>query len=251
MKLSTIITDLKNFDPHIYSKHEIGIEVQTFGQDKLDTDYQPLLLEWASKLKKFNEPISLHGSSFDLNPGSTDKKIIEVTRQRYLQSIDIAQKLGAKNVVFHSQVNPLLSVQHIRELKANNQIEFWRDLFKNYIPEDMNILLENEYDDTPEDMEKIVRTVNKENFGICFDTGHCLAYSNYGIEDWVKTMGDLIKYVHLHWNDGQADQHRKPSDHDFSQFKTLMTKYNISPVVTLEYKVENLGCEIKRLKSLI
>lgn len=251
MKLSTIITDLKNFDPHIYSKHKVGIEVQTFGQDKLDTDYQPLIIEWASKLKNFNEPISLHGSSFDLNPGSTDKKIIEVTRQRYLQSIDIAQKLGAKNVVFHSQVNPLLSVQHIRELKVNNQIEFWIDLFKNYIPKDINILLENEYDDTPEDIGKIVRTVNKENFGICFDTGHCLAYSSYGLEDWVKTIGDLIKYVHLHWNDGQADQHRKPSDHDFCQFKALMTKYNISPIVTLEYKVEDLSCEIKRLKSLI
>ncbi len=64
-------------------------------------------------------------------------------------------------------MNPLLSVQHIRELKVNNQIEFWIDLFKNYIPKDINILLENEYDDTPEDIGKIVRTVNKENFGIC------------------------------------------------------------------------------------
>ncbi len=100
MKLSTIITDLKNFDPHIYSKHKVGIEVQTFGQDKLDTDYQPLIIEWASKLKNFNEPISLHGSSFDLNPGSTDKKIIEVTRQRYLQSIDIAKKLEQKMLSF-------------------------------------------------------------------------------------------------------------------------------------------------------
>ena len=59
----------------------------SFPQHILNDNYEELIKVWKEKLEGFNEVISLHGSSFDLNPGSTDKRILEV------QNIDIYNQL--------------------------------------------------------------------------------------------------------------------------------------------------------------
>ncbi|KGG79474.1 hypothetical protein Y919_11815 [Caloranaerobacter azorensis H53214] len=125
IKILTMITDVNQFEPYVFQQNDIGIETQTFPQRILDDEYEDLISKFQNKLKEYKGLVSLHGSAFDLNPGSTDKKVIEVTRYRYLQSIEIAKKLGALYVVFHSQINPLLKVPRIRQMKLNNQIKFW------------------------------------------------------------------------------------------------------------------------------
>ncbi len=124
MDISAIIMNTERFDNKEFTSNKVGVEIQSFPQHILDDNYDELIKIWKEKLEGFNEVISLHGSSFDLNPGSTDKRILEVTKYRYLQSIDIAKKLSAKYVIFHSQVNPLLTVKRIRDLKLDNQIKF-------------------------------------------------------------------------------------------------------------------------------
>jgi hypothetical protein len=110
MQISTMITNIDTFDANIFSKNEIGIEIQTFPQHILDSDISSLVEKWKKKLINYKGLISIHGSSFDLNPGSTDMKVLDVTRLRYMQSIELANILKASHVIFHSQVNPLISV---------------------------------------------------------------------------------------------------------------------------------------------
>lgn len=251
MQISTIIMNPSRFDRVKFSESDLGIEIQTFPQHKLDTDYDDLIKLWNDKLVDFNQPISLHGSSFDLNPGSTDQKIIEVTKYRYLQSIDIAKKVNAKYVIFHSQTNPLLSVKRIRKMKSDNQINFWIDLLEKEIPSDICILIENEYDDTFDDIKSICDGVGKSNFGVCLDVGHVLAYSKISLEEWISNLGKSIKYIHLHWNDGKTDEHNEPSNSELLILKNLLLKYNLSPIITLEYYSEDIYNEVQRVREYI
>ncbi len=251
MDISTIIMNPERFDKDEFSINEIGVEIQSFPQHELDDGYDELIKLWQKKLSNYDKPISLHGSSFDLNPGSTDNKIIEVTKFRYLQSIDIAQKLKAKHVIFHSQVNPMLSVKRIRDLKMNNQIRFWLKLLENDIPSDICILIENEYDDTFEDIKQICDGINNPNFGVCLDVGHALAYSKITLEDWISNLGNRIKYIHLHWNNGKADDHDEPSNEELKVLRRILSKYKLSPIITLEYHSKNIYEEVKRVKRFI
>ncbi len=251
MEISTIINNIDKFDNEKFSIKEIGVEIQSFPQDKLDKGYNDLIKLWQNKLLDYDKVISLHGSSFDLHPGSTDKRIVEVTKFRYLQSVDIAKKLKAKYLVFHSQINPLLSVKKIRDLKLNNQISFWNDLLENDIPSDLCILIENEYDENCEDIKKICDGIHKPNFGVCLDIGHVLAYSKETIEDWISNLGDRIKYIHLHWNDTSSDDHNKPTNKELKFLKQLLSKYSLSPVITLEYHSKDIYKEVKRVRKYL
>lgn len=251
MQISTMIVNVDHFDCDSFSENVVGIEIQTFPQHVLDSNIESLINVWENKLKRFKGPVSIHGSSFDLNPGSTDKRVVDVTRERYLQSINIADRLDASYVIFHSQVNPLLSVKRIRNMKLANQVEFWLDLLDNHIQNNITILIENEYDDTYEDMRKIVEGVNRANFGICLDIGHVLAYSKMPLEDWFANLGDQIKYIHLHWNDRTYDEHRVPTNTELLQLKDLLSKYSLNPIITLEYGSDYIFEEADRVRKML
>jgi len=49
----------------------------------------------------------------------------------------------------------------------------------------------------------------KECFGLCLDTGH-LHILHGDVRTYVRTLGKRIKVLHLHDNDGSADQHLGP-----------------------------------------
>ncbi|MDO7206107.1 TIM barrel protein [Paraclostridium bifermentans] len=172
IKLVKLIGDINKSNIDEINKLGIGVEIQSFPQNILDEDYSTIINDCSKKLKNFSNAISLHGSSFDLNPGSTDKKVIELTKYRYMQSVEIAKEIGAKYVIFHSQLNPLLSVDKIRKLKLDNQIKFWQDFMNEIDDIDVTILLENEYDENPEEILYIVESVNSSKLRICLDTGH-------------------------------------------------------------------------------
>lgn len=251
MQVSSMISNIADFESKEFSENKVGIEIQTFPQHMLDMNIDEFIFKWKKILEGFDRPISLHGSSFDLNPGSTDQRILEVTKYRYLQSIQIAKEINAKYVIFHSQINPLLSVKRIQQMKVENQIKFWIDLFDKNIPSDMFILLENEYDYSFEEIKQIHDGVNKPNFGICLDIGHVLAYSKFDIEDWIRELRENIKYIHLHWNDKKTDQHNRPTDTELNLLHRLLRKYDISPIITLEYRSKDICKEAKRVRKLI
>ena len=70
------------------------------------------------------------------------------------------------------------------------------------------------------DIENMSRYSRKYGFGLeiqafydpelvlCLDVGYVNCHSDASIDDWIKTCGSLIGYVHLHNNDGTSDRHR-------------------------------------------
>lgn len=251
IKLVKLIGDINKSNIDEINNLGIGLEIQSFPQNILDEDYSTIIRDCKNKLKNFSNVISLHGSSFDLNPGSTDKKVIELTKYRYMQSVEIAKEIGAKYVIFHSQLNPLLSVEKIRKLKLDNQIKFWKDFMNEIDDIDVTILLENEYDENPEEILYIVESVNSPKLRICLDTGHILAYSKTSLEEWIVSTKDFITYIHLHFNDGKNDSHSKPSNEQLIYFKNIIEEAEINPILSLEYIFENEVEEINRVRHAL
>lgn len=251
IKLVKLIGDINKSNIDEINNLGIGVEIQSFPQNILDEDYSTIIRDCKNKLKNFSNVISLHGSSFDLNPGSTDKKVIELTKYRYMQSVEIAKEIGAKYVIFHSQLNPLLSVEKIRKLKLDNQIKFWQDFMNEIDDIDVTILLENEYDENPEEILYIVESVNSPKLRICLDTGHILAYSKTSLEEWIVSTKDFITYIHLHFNDGKNDSHSKPSNEQLIYFKNIIEEAEINPILSLEYIFENEVEEINRVRHAL
>ncbi len=60
---------------------------------------------------------------------------------------------------------------------------------------------------TPDEIVTFVRTINHPNFKVCLDTGHALVRGMQPA-DAVRIIGaDLLATLHIHDNDGTADQH--------------------------------------------
>ncbi|WP_425448887.1 sugar phosphate isomerase/epimerase family protein [Dethiothermospora halolimnae] len=218
----------------------------------MDDNWEDIVLEYQKKLKDFNGIVSLHSPCYDLNPGSTDKKILDVTRYRYLQAIKYSKLVGASYIIFHCQMDPLLKVPEVKKRKLDNHIKFWKDMINNIEDTDITFLLENEYDYDYKDLLYVLKGVDSPRLKCCLDTGHVLAYSGIDIEEWVKNLKEHVKYVHLHWNDGNSDAHQRPNNEFLLYIKEIFNEYNINPIITLEYYgLKDIVSESKRIRKVL
>lgn len=250
IRISKAIVDVNEFQLEIFEENNIGIEIQSFPQHILDDNYEDLVKKYKEKLSRFNGLISLHGSSFDLNPGSTDKRVIELTKYRYLQSIEIAKELGATYVIFHSQINPLLRIDRIRKMKLDNQIKFWKDILNSIRDTDIILLIENEYDESPQELLYMLKNINSNKIRACLDTGHALAYSNLSISEWIEELESYIEYIHLHWNSRSCDSHNPPPYKELYILNGILNDRNMKPIITLEYKIDDIVKEVTRIRGI-
>jgi sugar phosphate isomerase/epimerase len=65
--------------------------------------------------------------------------------------------------------------------------------------------------------------IGSDNFGVCFDTGHCNLFSSVALEKWLKELKAYIVELHLHDNDKSADLHYPIGDGTFD-FDTLFSE---------------------------
>lgn len=59
-------------------------------------------------------------------------------------------------------------------------------------------------------LEYVLNNIDNENVGVCYDSGHCHAHFNDEFD--FNKFKNRIFAVHLHDNDGSADQHLLPFD---------------------------------------
>ena len=248
-KLIRTAYSIEKFNPQTFNAMDIGIEIQGITQEMLNSDYISRIKQWQEKLLSFNGVISFHASTYDLNPASVDPLIREISKKRYIQAFEIARDLKCKYVIIHSQANPLLKEKRIKDILLNNLISFWNELIIELDLSDINILIENVFDDTYEEILYLLTKVNSKNIGVCLDIGHILAYSNQSITDWVRGLNNYIKYVHLHWNNGEEDTHRPPSEDELISLRNILNENLLYPMISLEYVAAEDENEIMRIRQ--
>lgn len=251
MRLIHCLDNLDNFNTKKYNELNIGIEIDFSDTNLLDGDWEKVVCDYQKKLTGFNNIISVHGVAFDLNPGSPDKKVVELTKYRYKQCIQIAKLLSASYVVFHSQINPWIKDKKVQEIKANRQVDFWHELVEYAGNDKLKLLIENVYENEYSDLLMLMEKINSPNVRTCLDTGHILLSSKISLDKWFENLMPFIETVHLHWNDGTWDTHQAPDDASLIIFKSILEKLSLDSLIALEYKIDDIEQEDKRIRMCL
>jgi len=199
-----IISDNDDFDallPFCLSEG-LGIELQSFW-NPTQPELYPARIEYQLAKIKAIDFIAFHGPFGDLNCGSYDPMIQEVSRDRMLLGYLTACKLNATHIVFHHGYVP-----HTSPPKnwIPRFVQFWKSFLVGKL-ENVFFHLENMLELSPDIMIETIDTISDRRISACLDVGHAHCNSTTPILNWIEKLGNRIGYVHIHDNDGTSDQH--------------------------------------------
>jgi len=172
-----------------------------------DLDKTPL-----EKIKKDLSPLlekgvyfTLHAPFMDLNLGSVDYKIRQVTLERFKELLPLLDFLKPKTLVIHSGFDKWRYGGAVKEW-LQRASESLKELM-GFLPEDLKVAIENVFDEDPYVISSLIEMTSHPRLGYCFDIGHYLIFSKVKLSDWFDTLGEHLIEVHLHDNKGDADSH--------------------------------------------
>lgn len=209
---------------------EIGIDGEI-----IDTHSRKDLSEMASILQQEGLMITLHGPFHDLVPGGMDKKILKATRERLKQIFDLIPVFEPMSIVCHTGYDSN-RYREVEDEWFETALDTWMPLVKDLEGTPTTLVLENVYDKTPELLVKLIKGLNTEKVGACFDAGHMNVFSEMDMEDWLKALGPSLKELHLHDNDGTWDYHLAIGEGkiDFEVLFRYVEENRLKPIMTLE-----------------
>lgn len=248
-KILKTISNMRNLNIEKFKSMNLGIEIQDFTEPNLS---EPERLEiinfYKEAFQAFKGIRSLHGPFLDLKPASPDKKIREISYNRYLKTLEAAIELDMDYVIFHSQINPYLNQPSMKKLNNQQHRETLIKLLEEAKDYKGVILLENIFEEEATMLKELIETIGQPNIKINLDIGHT-KLGSVDLEEWIRELKDYIVYMHIHSNNGLYDTHDAPSKAEINELYYLLGKYNMDPILSLEYKIENLEEEIKKYRS--
>lgn len=148
---------------------------------------------------------TLHGAFLDICINSQDPGIFAVSDLRVHQSMEIAQRMGLKAVIFHTN--------YIVNFRLKSYVNTWLDLNEAYwrkileeFPEQM-IYMENMFDDAPVMLTRLAERMSDEpRFAVCLDIAHAMI-SGTALENWFTSLKPYVSHLHINDNDGIEDLH--------------------------------------------
>jgi len=199
--------------------------------DSLDDRMLNAMLRW----KEEGKDLTFHAPFIDLSPGGLDPRVIEVTRYRFSQVMDLAEKVHPSQVLFHPGFDNWRFAFR-EELWIENSLKIWSELLDRAARSRTRILLENVFDPTPDHLRKL-RDRLGGGLGFCLDTGHLNLFSEVALVQWLDVFGDELLELHLHDNDGCRDLHLPVGEgnFDFAALCRHVESKELEPVVVLEH----------------
>ncbi len=201
----------------------------------IDTHSKKDFLEMASILQQEGLSITLHGPFYDLVPGGMDRKILKASRERLKEAFDIIPLFEPLSIVCHTGYDRK-RYHEVEDEWLDTALETWAPLVKDLQGTRTTLMLENVYERTPRMLQKLLRGLNSEKVGFCFDPGHMNVFSETNMKGWLTTLGPFLKEVHLHDNDGNSDDHLAIGQGkiDFEHLFEYMEENHLRPIMTLE-----------------
>jgi len=211
-------------------KNSLGFEYNDF--------YEPCVLDDKEEIKKrihiyksLNRDCkkdTLHGAFYDTIHFSFDEKIRSHSVYRMRQSVEIAEELGCRGVVFHTNISPsfAFSEEYFKEWLKKSEIAL-RELFD--CGGTVEIYFENMLDDSPEYLFQLSEIMKYEKrFGICLDVAHLMVMSGKP-EIWFQKLAPFIKHFHFNDNNLVYDEHMTigKGKIDWKYISLLLKTYNL------------------------
>lgn len=228
--------DLAEYLP-LARQHGLGLELQEFSEPEvLDGDWRGLLEKYQRALDGFNGTRSMHGAYIDLASGSPDQRLVALTRERYLQNLEIGRELGVKYIDFHANYLPLIDHPTYLPGWAERQVAFWGPMAEQAAHADIVLLLENMWEPEPAIIGRTLERIQSPHLKACLDVGHAALYSRLPMKAWIDAIGDQLVYTHLHNNHGNSDQHLAFGDGviDFPELLDILRALPNPPLFGLE-----------------
>ena len=203
-------------------QHRLNLEIY-FPSSSLD-DLNPGDIEKLKKELDYNPSLSLHAPFMDMSPGAVDVRARAITLERFSHIMEIAEVLSPKAIVFHSGYEKW-KYAHRVDLWLEGSLLTWQPVIEKAVRLGTRIAIENIFEDEPSNLVALMDKLHSENFGICFDTGHCNLFSKVPLVEWLEKLTPYIFELHLHDNDKSLDQHLPIGDGSFD-FRTLFSSLN-------------------------
>ena len=183
-----------------------------------------------------------HKEPFIINTASQDRAILNRSLDQLKTSIDFCNSIGAQLFTFHSgfRADPDINfrfktdqiVPHNVAMKTFiasvielNKYAGYRGIKiaiennvlapHNLVNGKNELLLMCEY----WEFEHLLNMINSGNLGILLDLGHLKVTSNtlgFDADNFIQRIKDKVFAIHLHENNGKADQHLYPEKGDWS-----------------------------------
>lgn len=92
----------------------------------------------------------------------------------------------------------------------------------------------------PEQVLRLVKTLNSDSVGMCLDTGHCSVFGLSPAEE-LKKAKDFVKILHIHDNDGERDWHWMPFQGvtDWKSFRAALKELDGEIPASIEAGIGN------------
>ena len=182
--------------------------------------------------------------------------IKDVTMKTFNYAYEVAKVLGCTEIVVHNGFVPNTSFY---DGWVRNATSFWKEFFVDK-DDSITMMIENQCEEDSEVLKMQIDSVNDPKLKICLDIGHAHANSNMGVEDWIKTLGDRIGYLHLHNNYGKLpgrpsymnDEHLglNMGTMDIAKVLELLEEYCPNAIWNIECKLDYIKDSIEVLKEL-
>lgn len=185
------------------------IELEDFLFPSFADESLEKLPEIQAILAEYTGQIKLSGPYIDLNPGTPDRLVQEVVRQRFDQALMFASGIGASEIIFLSTFLPIVRLPVYEGDWVTRSIDFW-GAFLEAVDPSIIISLGNTFDAHPTYLAQVVKGVGKQNFQLAFDLGHFLVYSEIDLPVWLEQIAPACSTVYVHSNDGKQDTHAEP-----------------------------------------
>ncbi len=149
--------------------------------------------------------VVIDGPYIDLNPGSPEKAVRELTSIKVDQGIEFSRACGALEVIFLSTFLPMINLSVYELGWLTESAKFWKEKTEKY--PDIRISICNTFEYTPDILLRLVKNVGAENFGLACDIGHVLVFGRTSVQNWLSRVYSQVNTIYLHSNDGTGDQH--------------------------------------------
>ena len=195
--------------------HGTGLELQVYGYDTdlLDSGWREVLDQHKVLLRDFEGELAIHGAFLDMSPASADRRVVALTRERFMLNLNIAAELGACHVVFHTQFlpqvyRPVIGGPDYRRSWTEGQVEFWSGMVGEAAKRGLVIALENMWEPDPSIIGDVLDQVDSPYLGACLDVGHVYLFSDcLPLKAWVDQIGHRLVHCHLNNHRGSYDEH--------------------------------------------
>lgn len=212
-----------------------------FSPDVLeDTEKIEELIIFYKGLDRDRSKDTLHGAFFDVTIHSDDPMIRAVSEHRVHQCMEIADRLGIRGVIFHTNTIPNFRVDYYQKNWVIRNEKFWHQILKEF-PR-LSVFIENMFDEEPNLLTQLAEKMQDEDrFGVCFDYAHAQVFG-YDIDDWMEQLGKYIKHMHINDNNLVADLHQSVGSGqiDWNIFNEKMKEKQIDTTVLVEIKALEL-----------